>query len=344
MKNPPASRDGFAARPVPASSAFHAFILLFFIVLIFSCGRYQNEQTVLKLAHGLSATHPVHQAMALFCQLVLERTSGQLKVDLHPSEQLGSERECLELLQMGTLHMTKVSTSVLENFVPVMAVFSLPYLFRDEDHRLKTLESEIGNALLRAGEKKGLMGLCYYDAGSRSFYTKNKPVMVPADLKGLKIRTQESPTSMKMVRALGGAPTPISWGELYSALQQGVVDGAENNPPSFYFSRHYEVCRFYCLDEHAGVPDVLLISARTWNRLSPEWRSILQQAARESAEFQKKLWREATRQALEEVEKKGIKIFYPDKSLFLEKVKALHEEFQANPEFTHILQEISRVR
>lgn len=318
--------------------------LIFFLGLLSFCSQAEKEHRVLKLAHGLSVTHPVHQAMALFSDLVHERTSGQLRIVLYSSEQLGSERECLELLQIGSLDMTKVSTSVLENFVPAMGVLSLPYLFRDEEHRLRTLEGEVGRALLRAGEKRGLLGLCYYDAGSRSFYTRRKPIFEPADLKGLKIRTQESPTSMKMVRAFGGAPTPISWGELYSALQQGVVDGAENNPPSFYFSRHYEVCKHYCLDEHTAVPDVLLVSMKTWNRLPTEWQSILQQVAQESAEFQKKLWKEATRQALEEVEKKGIQILYPDKSLFLEKVKAIHEEYRSNPEFSLILQKISAIQ
>ncbi len=317
------------------------FFLPLFLVFA-SCSKGKNPGQ-LKLAHGLSPSHPVHQAMVFFADRVRRESNGRLKVDIYPSEQLGSERECLELLQMGTLDMTKVSTSVLENFVPAMGIFSLPYLFRDEEHRLKTLEGEVGQALLEEGRDKGLLGLCYYDAGSRSFYTKNRPILQPSDLKGLKIRTQESPTSMKMVLALGGAPTPISWGELYSALQQGVVDGAENNPPSFYFSRHYEVCKFYCLDEHTTVPDVLLVSTRSWARLDPGEKKILAEAARLSADYQKKLWAEATRQALEEVEKKGVRLLHPEKHLFIEKVKPIYEQFRANPKFAFLLERISGI-
>lgn len=313
-------------------------------VLIFSFCLTEKNQPSLKLAHGLSPAHPVHKAMEFFSARVAQKSGGRLKVELYPSEQLGSERECLELLQMGSLEMTKVSTSVLENFVPTMGIFSLPYLFRDDEHRFKTLTSELGKSLLREGEKKGLLGLCYYDAGCRSFYTKNKPICEPSDLAGLKIRTQESPTSMKMVLALGGAPTPISWGELYSALQQGVVDGAENNPPSFYLSHHYEVCKFYSLDEHTAVPDVLLISTKSWSRLDHGLKRILEEAASESAEYQKELWQEATCQALEEVEKKGVRLIYPKKALFFEKVKPIYAAYQRNPEFARLVQKISEIR
>jgi len=149
---------------------------------------------------------------------------------------------------------------------------------------------------------------------------------------------------MRMVQSLGGSPTPIAWGELYSALQQGVVDGAENNPPSFHLSRHYEVCKFYSLDEHTGVPDVLLISTKIWNDLSSEFREILQRTADESAQHQKVLWKKATQEALEYVRKAGVKIFYPDKTLFAEKVKPIYEEYKKQPEFYQIIQEIQAIK
>jgi len=308
-----------------------------------SCGP-DKKIKIIKLAHGLDPTHPVHQAMEFLAERVFEKSCGRLEIDIYPSEQLGSERECLELLQIGSLGMTKVSCSVLEGFVPSMSVLSLPYIFRDEEHCFKVLEGEIGRKLLLAGEKYWLRGLCFYDAGSRSFYTKDKPILKPSDLEGMKIRTQESPTSMKMVQALGGSPTPIAWGELYSALQQGVVDGAENNPPSFHLSRHYEVCRFYSLDEHTGVPDVLLISTAIWEDLSAEFQSLLQEAVDESVEYQKKLWKEATQVALEHVQKSGVQIFYPQKSLFAEKVIPIYEEYRQQPEMYQLIQEIKKVR
>ena len=170
----------------------------------------------------------------------------------------------LELLQIGSLGMTKVSSSVLEQFVPAFRVFGLPYLFRDDAHRFAVLEGPVGRQLLLAGEAVWLRGLTYYDAGTRSFYTTRRAIERPRDLSGLKIRTQESASAIRMINLLGGAATPISFGELYTALQQGIVDGAENNPPSYHTSRHYEVARFYSLDEHTAVPDVLLVSTVVW--------------------------------------------------------------------------------
>jgi tripartite ATP-independent transporter DctP family solute receptor len=162
--------------------------------------------------------------------------------------------------------MTKTSAAPMEGFVPEMAIFGIPYVFRDNDHCWRVLESEIGRQLLAAGQSVGLHGLCYYDAGSRSFYTIDRPILVPDDLRGLKIRVQQSKTAMDMVEALGGSPTPIPWGELYTALQQRMVDGAENNPPSFHSNRHFEVCKHLSLDEHTIVPDIL-VSARRSGRI-----------------------------------------------------------------------------
>lgn len=323
----------------------HPLFILFIILslLTASCNRDTGVKAI-KLAHGLNPSHPVHQAMEFLAERVFEKSSGRLRIDIYPSEQLGSERECLELLQIGSLGMTKVSCSVLEGFVPSMSVLSLPYLFRDKEHSFKVLEGEIGKKFLLTGEKYGLRGLCFYDAGSRSFYSIDKPILSPSDLVGMKIRTQESPTSMRMVQMLGGSPTPIAWGELYSALQQGVVDGAENNPPSFHLSRHYEVCKFYCLDEHTGVPDILLISTKIWGDLSSELQEILQEAANESAQYQKELWKKATQEALEQVQKFGVKVFTPDKASFVEKVKPLYEEYKKLPEFYQIIQEIQAIK
>lgn len=319
------------------------FLLLSGLFLNPAC-RQTSKTAVLKLAHGLDPSHPVHKAMEFLARRVEESSAGRLRIDIYPSEQLGSERECLELLQIGSLDMTKVSCSVLEGFVPSMSVLSLPFIFRDEDHRFKILEGEIGKKLLLDGEKYWLRGLCYYDAGTRSFYTKNRPILSPDDLAGLKIRTQESPTSIRMVQALGGSPTPIAWGELYSALQQGVVDGAENNPPSFHLSRHYEVCKFYSLDEHTGVPDVLLISTKSWQDLSGEFKTILQNAAEDSALLQKKLWKEATKEALEQVREAGVEILFPDKSVFAGKIESLYRELENHPEIFALIQQMRAVK
>ncbi|MEJ2543263.1 MAG: TRAP transporter substrate-binding protein DctP [Calditrichaceae bacterium] len=184
--------------------------------------------------------------------------------------------------------------------------------------------------------------MCYYDAGSRSFYAIDKPINTPADLKGMKIRVMKSITAVNMVKALGGSPTPIPWGELYTALQQGVVDGAENNPPSFYFSRHYEVCKYYSLDEHTAVPDILLMSTVVWNNLTPQEQEWLQKAVDESVIHQKKLWKEATEEALKAVQEAGVKVTYPDKTPFLEAVKPMHDSYKGTPIYD-LIQEISNI-
>jgi|GEM_PF-20394 len=316
--------------------------LLAVIALAAGCGGIERS-TVVKLGHGLDPSHPVHQAMQYMADYVREKSDGAFTIDVYPSEQLGSERECLELLQIGSLGMTKVSTSALEGFVPSVKVLGIPYLFRDAAHESAVLGGPIGRELLLAGEPVWLRGLCFYDAGSRSFYTKQKPVLAPADLKGVKVRTQESPMAMKMVRALGGSPTPIAWGELYTALQQGVVDGAENNPPSFHISRHYEVCKYYALDEHTAVPDVLLISTIVWKSLTAAEQALLQEAADASAVVQRTLWSEATERALDAVQQAGVQILHPEKRLFTEELQGFYEELRSDPEMYALFTRIRAV-
>lgn len=302
-------------------------VLMFALVLFFtSCSSDQNV-TVLKLGHGLDTTHPVHLAMERMAERTFEYSDGKLRIDIYPAQQLGTERELLELLQIGSVDITKVSSSVIEGFDPVYKVFSVPFLFLNEQHRYRVWDGKVGRDLLDAGEKIRLMGLTYYDAGTRSFYTKETPIEHPDDLTGLKIRVQESPASIQMVNLLGGSATPISWGEIYTSLQQGIVDGAENNAPSFHLSRHYEVARYYSLNEHTAVPDILFISLSTWNRLSEEEQEIVQRAADESAIYQRKLWKEATNDALEEVEADGVTIIRPDKQPFIDRLQPLYQQF-----------------
>jgi tripartite ATP-independent transporter DctP family solute receptor len=283
---------------------------------------------VLTLGHGLDQSHPVHLAIQKFADQVAEKSGGSLTVQISPNGQLGSEVECIELLQRGSLAMTKTSSGPLEAFVPSMAVFGVPYAFRDEAQFWKTLDGPIGAELLQSGEGNGLHGLCWYDAGARSFYTKSTTIDTPDDLKGLKLRVQDSRTALEMVKSLGGSPTPMNFGELYTGLQQGLVDGAENNPPSFETSRHFEVCKEYSLNEHALVPDVLLISTRWWDRLTPEQQGWIEEAALESSQFQRELWREKTAESLRVVEAAGVNVTRPDKGPFIERVQPMHDSLE----------------
>ncbi len=316
--------------------------IVFLIVVIAITGNScsQKRKNVIKLAHGLDQTHSVHKAMVFMADKLKEKSKGKLSIQIYPGGQLGSERETLELLQIGSVGITKVSAAVMEGFVEEYKVLGLPYLFESKEHAVSVLDGEIGEKLLQSGEDIWLRGLCFYDAGSRSFYTKEKAINEPNDLKGLKIRVMKSITAMNMVKTLGGSPTPISWGELYTALQSGVVDGAENNPPSFYLSRHYEVCKYYSLDEHTAVPDVLLISKMIWDKFSDQEKQWIRDAAKESSVYQRKLWNEAEKEALIEVKKAGVKVSYPDKSKFSKMVLPLYDELITSPKLKELVKAI----
>ncbi len=317
-------------------------LLVFAIGLANSCAELGGART-LRLGHGLDVSHSVHKAMVKMGGDLERLSDGKLKLKIYPSQQLGTERQCLELLQIGSMDMTKVSVGVLENFAPRMRVLGLPFLFRDREHSFKVLDGPIGHGLLNGGKKYWLKGLGYYDAGSRSFYTKDRPINTPEDLIGQKIRVMESVTAMDMVSDLGGSPTPISWGELYTALQQGVVDGAENNPPVFYLSRHYEVAKYYTLDMHTRLPDVLLVGTHLWDKLSEEEQGWLRQAVDSSVTYQRKLWLVAENEALEAVKKAGVEIIYPDRTLFADKIKDSFDKYKEDKEFYQMIKDIQAI-
>ena len=317
-------------------------VLSLTFLLLNQCATKKNNKT-LKLAHGLPTEHPVHNAMVYMQNRLTEISGGKLSIQIYPSGQLGSEQQCVELVQIGSLAITKVSAAIMESFADDYKVLGLPYLFRSKEHGFKVMDGEIGRELLLSTEKKWIRGLCFYDAGSRSFYTISKPIVTPEDLAGMKIRVMKSKTAMEMVQALGGSPTPLSWGELYTALQSGVVDGAENNPPSFNTSHHYEVCKYYSMDEHSAVPDVLIMSKTIWDRLNDQEQKWLQQAANESVPVERKLWAESVKESLEIVQEAGVKINYPDKDLFREKVKSIYEGYKSNETIYSYIQRIQAI-
>ncbi len=316
---------------------------LFILLLLGACSSTSDVKTI-KLAHGLDISHPVHKGMVFMAEELARVSEGKMVMDIYPSGQLGSERQLLELLQIGSLDITKVSASAVENFVPNMKVLGLPYLFRSEEHQWKVLLGDIGSELLEDGARYWLRGLCFYDAGSRSFYTKDRPINTPDDLKGLKIRVQNSQTALQMVKAMGGAPTPIAYGELYTALQQGVVDGAENNAPSFYTSHHYEVCKYYSIDQHTSVPDVLFISTHAYDKLTEQEKEWLMKAVNASVPEQRKLWDEADAEAMAAVQEAGVEIIYPEKEPFAEKVADIFESYRDEPAVYDLIQRIQAVQ
>ncbi len=313
---------------------------LLLVIFFFSACSDEKKSNVIKLAHGLDVNHPVHKGMVYMAEILEEDSKGELTIQIYPNSQLGSERECLELLQIGSIGMTKVSGAVLEAFDPDLRIFGIPYIFQDREHFYRTIDGPIGEELLLAAEKFWLRGLTYFDAGARSFYTRNKPIHTPEDLANLKIRVQESNTAMQMVSSLGGMGTPLAWGELYTALQQGVVDGAENNTPSLLTSRHYEVCDYYTLDEHTYVPDLLMISKMVWDELTEQEQEWLNKAADEAAIYQRKLWQQAEIDDLAQIEASGTTVIYPDKAKFAEKVEPMYELYKNDTKLYELIMKL----
>lgn len=300
-------------------------------------------QQSMRLAHGLAENHPVHLAMVRFAELAKQKSNGEIDIKIFANGTLGGERETLEQVQNGVLEMTKASASPLETFAPEYKVFNLPFVFRSKDHFFKVLDGQVGDTILNASKNRGFIGLTFYDSGARSFYAK-KPINTPDDLKGLKIRVQQSPTTIKMIQALGAAPTPMAWGEVYSALQSGVVDGAENNITALTTGRHGEVSKFYSVTEHQMVPDVLVISSAKWDSLKKPLQDALRQAARESATYQRRLWADAEKTEAAAAEKLGVKISTPNKQAFVDKVKPMLDEERKNARLAGLLDQITAVR
>ncbi|HKM93304.1 MAG TPA: TRAP transporter substrate-binding protein [Prolixibacteraceae bacterium] len=318
-------------------------LLILFLPFVFGSCNQMHKKTELKLAHSLDPSHPVHKGMVYMGDLLKGISGGEMTITIYPSGQLGSEQQCLELLQIGSLAITKVSAAVLEGFTDNFQVLGLPYIFRSKEHANEVFDGPIGEELLLSVERYNMLGLCFYDAGARSFYTLDKPINTPDDLKGLKMRVMPSQTAMGLVKAMGGSPTPISWGELYTALQSGVVDGAENNPPSFYTSHHYEVCKYYSLNEHTIVPDVLVVSTVVWNKLTEQEQEWLTQAAKMSVTKQRQLWEESEKESLMKVQEHGVIINYPDKEPFAEKVEDMIATYEQKPHLHSLIKRIREV-
>ena len=285
------------------------------------------KTVTLKLAHNHSRSHPVHQAMELMGQQVKEESKGTLRIRIYPDAVLGSQRETLEQLQTGSLDMVKSSSSEMESFTSEYMLFSYPYLFRNREHLHSVLHGNIGKKILNAGNDKGFRGLTFYESGSRNYYGK-KPIKSLEDLKGIKVRVQPSKTVLRMVESMGALPTPIDFGETYTALQQGVVDAAENNLTSYMVSRHSETARYFSWTEHVMVPDVLFVSAKTWQTLSSEQQKLLQQAAMDSSRKMVALWDEAEQKNIARAKKEGVTFVTPDREAFVRAVEPMYAQLQ----------------
>ena len=230
----------------------------------------EGPEFVFRLAETHVQDYPTTQGDYYFAELVNERTDGRIQIEVFHSSQLGEERDVIEQVQFGAIDFTRVSISPLAAFSPNLNALQMPYLYRDADHMWQVLKGEIGDEFLASLEPAGFVGLAWYDSGSRSFYNSVREITSVEDLEGLKIRVQQSELMVGLVEALGAVATPMPFGEVYSALQTGVIDGAENNWPSYYSTSHYEVAQYYTLDQHTRVPEILIASEMTMYKLSEE--------------------------------------------------------------------------
>ena len=270
----------------------------------------QAKPIVLRLAETHPQDYPTTKGDYEFARLVEERSGGRIKIEVYYGSQLGQEKAVIEQVQFGAIDMTRVSISPVASFVPKLNAFQMPYLYRDEAHQWKVLKGDIGKNLLASLEPFGFIGLGWFEAGSRNFYNSKRPITKPEDLKGLKIRVQESELMMGLVSAFGAVPTPMAYGEVYSALQTGVVDGAENNWPSYFSTSHYEVAKYFCLDEHTRVPEIIIGSKISLGRLSKADQDLIKQAALDAIDYQRAEWAKYEQISIDKVKAGGAQISY----------------------------------
>ena len=286
---------------------------------------------VLTLAHGLSESHTVHIAMMEFAQKVEERTNGRIQVKIFPNGQLGSETENMEQLMAGVIAMTKVSAPGLATYNEAYHTFGLPYLFDDTEDFYHKRDSQQMRDFFLSPADDGFVTLTYYTSGARSFYTKDRAIRTPEDLHGLKIRVQDMQSQTDMLEALGGIPVAMSYGDVYTSLQTGIIDGTENNETALTTGKHGEICKVFSKDEHAMIPDVMVMSAQIWNNISPEDQQIILEAAYESTDSHKIAWDAAIQEAVQEAQDTMGVTFVEDvdKEAFREATAGLVDEYCA---------------
>lgn len=309
-------------------------VLLLAIVSGCSSISQAEEKVVLRFAYA-SNSQPVIDSMKEFGRLVSEKTNGEVEVQYYPDAQLGGERELIELTQTGAVDITKVSGSALESFSKKYSIFGIPYLFDGEEHFYKVMENkEIVDPIYKSTEELGFIGLTYYDSGQRSFYMTSGPVNTPDDLKGKKIRVMQSETAIKMIELLGGSATPMGSNEVYTSLQQGIIDGAENNEFVLVTAGHGDVTKYYSYDEHTRVPDIVVMNEDRLKGLTEAQRKAVYEAAKESTEFEKSVWKDAVEaEKAAAIEKHGVVFNEVDNKPFQEAVQPLHDEFKNSKEF-----------
>lgn len=325
--------------------------MLLCVTAVFASG--QNEEKtkapeemkpmILRLAETHGADYPTTQGDYEFARLVEERSNGRIKIEVYPGAQLGEEKAIIEQVQFGAIDFTRVSISPLAAFADNFNALQMPYLYRNPEHMWQVLNSKVGDDFLNSLAPSGFVGLSWFDSGARSFYNSVRPVESVADLDGLKIRVQESALMIGLVEALGAVATPMPFGEVYSAIQTGVIDGAENNWASYYSTSHYEVATYYTIDEHTRVPEITIASKMTMDKLSPADQALIKKAAKDSMAYQIKAWADYEKEAIAAVKANGNEVHYlSENSEFQAAMQPLYDALST--ELQNVVKEIRAVK
>lgn len=303
-----------------------------------------QAQTTLRSTDIHPTDYPTVEAVRHISKLLEERTKGRIKINVFHSAQLGQEKDTIEQTRFGVIDINRINMAPFNNLIPETNVPSLPFVFRSVEHMRKVMDGPIGDDLLKKFEAHDLVGLAFYDSGSRSFYNSKRAINTPADMKGLKIRVQQSDMFVSLVQALGANATPMPFGEVYSALQTGVIDGAENNWPSFESTRHYEVSKFYSLTEHSLSPEVLVMSKRSFEKLSKEDQAIMKAAAKESVIKMRELWDAREKASEDKVRAGGAQINKVEKQPFVDAMAPVYAKFAADAKLKEMVAAIQAVK
>ena len=286
--------------------------------------------------------YPTVQAVIRFGELVEEATGGRLSLRMYAGGQLGNERDTLEITTFGGLDFNRVNLAPLNSIEPLTRVAALPFLFTSTEHMRGTLDGPIGEEILASLEPHGLIGLCFYDSGARSFYNTRGPITSPDDMRGLKLRVPGSDLYIAMVQSLGADAVPMPLDEVYQSLAQGVIDGAENNWPSFESGRHFEVARYYSLTRHLLAPEVFVMSKRRWDTLSQEDRAIIRQAAKQSVPYMRELWDAQVAKSKAIIMGSGVEVNEIDPAPFAQRMRGMWDEFLTTPRQREMVRQIQQ--
>ena len=292
-----------------------------------------QDKTVLKSADVHPLGYPTVEAVKLMGEELQKQTDGRLSIEIFPSMQLGGEKEMIEQAQVGALAMARISVGPMGPLVPELNVFNLPFMFRDDAHMEKVIDGPIGDELLKKlsdHATAGLIGLCWMNAGTRNVYNSKKPVRSLDDLKGLKIRMMGNPVFVDTMNALGGNGVAMGFDQLVNAMQTGVVDGAENNYPSYATGQHFRYAKYYSLTGHLMIPEILVFSKRTWQTLTPDDQALITKFAKEAQQEERKLWYEMEKKSIQQIKEAGVDIIeIPDKKPFQDAVKPVWDKYGA---------------